>query len=172
MDFNLTSEQQQLVDMVREFARSEITKAQEGMANENAFPYDAWEKWSALSMAGMLLPEEHGGAGLDSPTYVLCLEEVAAVSQTFAILWQIHMTVTTMYADLGTPEQKARWLPDFAAGRKMPCFALTEEGAGYDAANLRTTAIKSDDGSLILNGRKVFISNVGSRLNDGASSWP
>ena len=172
MDFNLTSEQQQLVDMVREFARSEIAKAQESMANENAFPYDAWEKWSELSMAGMLLPEEHGGAGLDSLTYVLCLEEVAAVSQTFAILWQIHMIVTTMYADLGTPEQQARWLPDFAAGRKMPCFTLTEEGAGSDAANLRTTAIKSDDGSWILNGRKVFILSVGSRLSDGPSSWP
>lgn len=167
MDFTLAPEQEQLVEMVRDFARTEIARAQESMAGEKAFPYECWRKWSDLGMAGILLPEEYGGAGLDALTYVLCLEEVATVSQTFAILWQIHVVVSTMYATLGTTEQKSRWLADFAAGRKMPSFALTEDGAGSDAGGLKTTAQRRDDGSWVLNGRKVFASNVGSDLSDG-----
>lgn len=167
IDFNLTDEQMQLVGMSKQFAQTEIAAAQAAM-DDGVFPYDAWRKWSDLGMAGMHLPEAYGGSAQDILTYVLCLEEIATVSQTFAILWQIHVIVSSMYAELGTEAQKSEWLPEFAAGRKMPSFALTEEGAGSDAAAIRTKASRQPDGSWTLNGRKIFVSNVGSDLSDGA----
>lgn len=118
-------------------------------------------------MAGLLLPETYGGAGLDALTFSLCLEEVGAVSQTFGVLWQIHVVVSRMIASIADEAQKQRWLPQFAAGRWMPSLALTEEGAGSDAAAIQTRAVKQPDGSWVLSGRKIFVSNVGSDLSNG-----
>lgn len=167
MDFSLSEEQVELQRMVREFARREVAPAQELMDRDHEFPYKVWEKWSSLGMAGILIPQEYGGSGLDSLTYIIAMEEMAAVSQTFALIWQVHVMVANMYTQLGTPAQKDAWLPRFAAGEILGAFALTEPGAGSDAGGLRTRAERDARGDWILNGSKVFISNAGTRISNG-----
>ncbi|WP_323040033.1 acyl-CoA dehydrogenase family protein [Gemmobacter sp.] len=167
MDFDLTPDQQALVRMVAGFARDHVAPAQAEMERDNRFPIKAWAAWSDLGMAGAMIPEAHGGSGLDSLSYLLCVEELAATSQTFTQIWQIHSLVSLLIADLGTPEQQAALLPDLAAGRKTPAFALTEPGAGSDAAAIRTRADRQPDGGWRLNGTKTFITNTGSDISDG-----
>lgn len=167
MDFALSEEQVELRRMVREFARREVMPAQEKMDRDHDFPYETWEKWSNLGMPGILIPQEYGGSGLDSLTYILAMEEMGAVSQTFALIWQVHVMVANMYVHLGTPAQKEEWLPRFATGQNLGAFALTEAGAGSDAGGLRTRAVRDVKGNWTLNGNKIFISNAGTRISDG-----
>lgn len=167
MNFAVTPEQDQLIAMTREFARDVVAPAQERMARDDRFPYEAWRQWCDLGMAGILIPEDCGGSAQDAMTYYLCVEELATVSQVFAQIWQIHCTCSLMYVALGTDEQKQRWLPRFARGEATPAFALTEAEAGSDAGGLRTRAVQQDDGGWLLNGRKIFISNAGTDISDG-----
>jgi Acyl-CoA dehydrogenases len=167
MDFDPTPEQQSLLSMVADFARREVAPAQARMEAENLFPYETWQAWSDLGMAGAVIPEANGGGGLDTLSYLLCVEELAAVSQSFAQIWQIHSLVSLMIAELGTEAQKARWLPAYARGERTPAFALTEAGAGSDAAALRTRAVRQPDGCWRIDGEKTFITNTGSDISDG-----
>ena len=167
MDFSLTPEQLSLVDMVKTFANEEIASAQKSMDSDHEFPYEVWKKWSELGMAGIMIPAEYGGSELDALTYILCIEEVATISQTFALIWQIHVSVSNMYNNLGNKAQKETWLPLFARGEKTPSFALTEANAGSDAAGMRTRAIRDADGNWVMNGNKIFISNAGTKISDG-----
>ena len=82
MDFSLSSEQQEIQNLARDFTRAEIAPAQLKMDADHEFPYELWRKWSDLGMAGMLIPEKYGGSGIDSLTYILALEEVATESNT------------------------------------------------------------------------------------------
>ena len=167
MDFELTGEQLEIQRMVRDFARNEVAPAQEQMDRDHEFPYTVWKKWSDLGMAGILIPQEYGGSGLDSLTYILAMEEMGTVSQTFALIWQVHVMVANMYVHLGTPEQKNKWLPAFARGEKLGAFALTEPGAGSDAGGLKTRAERDARGDWVINGSKIFISNAGTHISDG-----
>lgn len=167
MDFELTQEQVELQRMVADFARKEIAPAQEKMDQDHEFPYEVWKKWSDLGMAGILIPQEYGGSGIDSLSYILAMEEVGAVSQTFALIWQVHVLVANMHAQLGTPSQRDKWLPAFAAGEKLGAIALTEPGAGSDAGGLLTRASQLPNGDWCINGNKIFISNAGTRISDG-----
>lgn len=167
MNFATTPEQDQLVAMTRDFAREAVGPAQEAMERDDRFPYEAWRQWSDLGMAGILMPEEYGGSALDAMTYYLCVEELAAVSQVFAQIWQIHCACSQMYVALGTDEQKRQWLPRFARGEVSPAFALTEAEAGSDAGGLKTRAVRQENGDWLLNGRKIFISNAGTDISDG-----
>lgn len=167
MDFEPTTEQHALLRMVADFARGELAPAQARMEAENRFPYEVWRAWCDLGMAGALIPEENDGAGLDTLTYLLCVEELAAVSQTFAQAWQIHSLVSLTIAELGTEAQRAAWLPSFARGDTTPAFALTEPGAGSDAGALRTRAVRLVGGGWRIDGEKTFITNTGSDISDG-----
>ncbi len=167
MDFSLNPEQAELKNMVREFARTEVAPVQEKMDRDHEFPYALWQKWSDLGMAGIMIPEEFGGSGLDSLTYVLAMEEMGAVSQTFALIWQVHVMVANMYVHLGTQAQKEKWLPSFASGSKLGAIALTEAGAGSDAGGMRTRATRDANDGWRLNGSKIFISNAGTEISDG-----
>jgi alkylation response protein AidB-like acyl-CoA dehydrogenase len=167
VDFALTAEQKELTGMVREFAQSEIASAQRQMDRDHEFPYEPWAKWSELGMAGIMVPEAYGGSGLDSLSYILAMEEVATVSQTFALIWQVHVLVANMYARLGTAAQKERWLPAFASGEKLGAIGLTEPGAGSDAGGMRTRAVRVSNEGWVVNGSKIFISNAGTRISDG-----
>lgn len=167
MDFSLTNEQIELREMVRDFANTEVSRAQEQMDRDHEFPYEVWKKWSDLGMAGVMIPEEYGGSGLDSLTYIIAMEEMGTVSQTFALIWQVHVLVANMYAQLGTAEQKARWLPPFARGEKLGAIGLTEPGAGSDAGGMRTRAVRDGNDGWRLTGSKIFISNAGTKISDG-----
>ena len=163
---NLAPETIELQKMVRSFAVNEISKAQEKMDETHDFPYECWQKWSDLGMAGILVPEEYGGVELDSFSYIVAMEEVARVSQTFALIWQVHVLVGNMYNILGTPDQKKTWLRKFATGEILGAFGLTEPNAGSDAGGVQTKA-KLDNGNWKINGNKVFISNAGTEISDG-----
>ena len=170
MDFELAPEQIELQRMVRDFAQAEVAPVQARMEADHEFPYELWRKWSDLGMAGIMIPPEYGGSGLDSLSYIIAMEEMGTVSQTFALIWQVHVLVANMYVQLGTPEQKERWLPPFARGDKLGAIALTEPGAGSDAGGLRTRAVRDSDGGgdgWVINGNKIFISNAGTAISDG-----
>ncbi len=167
MNFEMTSEQIELQRMVRDFALEEIVPAQEQMDQDHEFPIDLWRKWSDLGMAGIMAPQEYDGSGIDSLSYIIAMEEVATVSQTFALIWQVHVLVSNMYAGLGTAAQKERWLPVFARGEKLAAFCLTEPSAGSDAGGLRTRAVRDGNDAWMINGNKIFISNAGTPISDG-----
>jgi short/branched chain acyl-CoA dehydrogenase len=167
MNFELTQEQAELQRMVRDFAREEIAPAQQQMDIDHAFPRELWQKWSDLGMAGIMIPQEYGGSGIDSLSYVIAMEEIATVSQTFALIWQVHVLVSNMYAQLGSRAQKDRWLPIFARGEKLAAFGLTEPNAGSDAGGIRTKAVRDSNQGWTINGNKIFISNAGTEISDG-----
>ena len=166
MDFALTEEQEGVQKLVRDFAEAEIRPTQAEMDETHEFPYTLWEKWSELGMAGIMIPEEYGGTELDSLTYVLAMEEVARVSQTFALIWQVHVLVGKIYERCAHDELKSYYLPAYAKGEKLGAFALTEPGAGSDAGGIRTKAVR-DGNHWIINGTKTFISNSGTEISDG-----
>ena len=166
MNFDMTTEITEIQRTVRKFSQKEIAKAQEQMDSDHEFPYACWEEWSAMGMAGIQLPDEYGGVNQGSLAYIIAMEEVARVSQTFALIWQVHVLGGNMINRLGTKEQKDKWLPRFASGEILGAFGLTEPNAGSDAAGIRTHAERRD-GGWVINGNKIFISNAGTRISDG-----
>ena len=113
---------------------------------------------------GMPVPEEYGGAGTDTLSYAIAVEELTRIDSSVAITMAAHTSLGTMPILLfGTEEQKQQWLPDLASGRKLAAFGLTEPGAGSDAAAARTTA-ELRDGQWVVNGSKIFITNAGTDI--------
>ncbi len=166
MDFSLTSEQQEIQNLARDFTQKEVASAQLKMDESHEFPYELWQKWSDLGMAGMLIPEKYGGSGIDPLTYILALEEVATESNTFALIWQVHVLVSEMFRKFASAEQKDYWLPKYAKGEKLAAFALTEAGAGSDSYAM-TTKAELEGNQWTINGNKIFISNAGTDISDG-----
>src|SRR5947209_17563297 len=110
---------------------------------------------------GVLIPREYGGAGLDALAFAICIEELAQACASTAVIVDVHTSVGTEPILLfGDEAQKKAWLPALAAGRLLGAFALTEPAAGSDAASLQTTA-RRDGAGYVLNGTKVFITNIG-----------
>src|SRR5690349_5829730 len=113
---------------------------------------------------GMPIPEEYGGAGTDTLSYAIAVEELTRIDSSVAITMAAHTSLGTMPILLfGSEEQKQEWLPDLASGRKLAAFGLTEPGAGSDAAASRTTA-ELRDGEWVVNGSKIFITNAGTDI--------
>src|SRR4051812_20386989 len=112
-----------------------------------------------LGFLGMLIPEEYDGLGLDTPTYLVALEEIALVDASTAVLMSVHNSLPTqMILRFGTEEQKKKFLPPMARGEILGAFALSEPEAGSDAAALTTQAIRDGD-SWILNGTKSWVTS-------------
>ena len=118
---------------------------------------------------GLPIPEEYGGAGGDTVSYALAIEELTRVDSSVAITVAAHTSLGTMPILLyGSEEQKGRWLPELAAGKKLAAFGLTEPGAGSDAGNTRTTG-ELRDGSWVINGSKLYITNAGTDITWGVT---
>ena len=116
-------------------------------------------------LLGLYVPEEYGGQGLSQTGYCRVFETVAQIDATLSVVMGVHQSIGMKgIALFGTDEQKERFLPDLASGRKLAAFALTEPGAGSDAHNLETRAVLQPDGSWKLNGHKHYIGN-GSRAS-------
>ena len=112
-------------------------------------------------LLGVLIPREYGGAGLDALAFAICIEELALACASTAVIVDVHTSVGTEPILLfGDEEQKRRWLPPLARGELLGAFALTEPSSGSDAASLKATARRSN-GGYVLNGTKVFITNIG-----------
>ncbi len=165
MDLDLTPEQELIRDTVREFAREQVAPVAEELDRESRFPYELVAELAELGLMGLPIPEEYGGAGGDTVSYALAIEELTRVDSSVAITVAAHTSLGTMPIYLfGTEEQRQRWLPDLASGRRLAAFGLTEPGAGSDAGATRTTAALSD-GSWIVNGSKMFITNAGTDIS-------
>src|SRR5262245_4427557 len=118
---------------------------------------------------GLPVPEQYGGAGGDTVSYAIAIEELTRIDSSVAITVAAHTSLGTMPILLfGSDEQKERWLPDLAAGRRLAAFGLTEPDAGSDAGATRTTA-ELRDGSWIVNGSKLFITNAGTDVSWGVT---
>jgi alkylation response protein AidB-like acyl-CoA dehydrogenase len=161
MDLSLSPEQEEIRRLVRDFAAREVKPRAEAIDHNSEFPRDLVDKAAKLGLLGILVPDAYGGAGLDHVSFAIFVEEVARFCASTAVILDVHTSVGTEPIVLfGSEEQKQRWLPDLARGKKLAAFALTEPEAGSDAAHLNTTAIRRDGGYL-LNGTKIFITNAG-----------
>jgi short-chain 2-methylacyl-CoA dehydrogenase len=137
----------------------------EELDREHRFPYALVAELAELGLMGIPIAEEYGGAGGDTLSYAIAIEELTRVDSSVAITVAAHTSLGTMPIFLfGTEEQKRRWLPDLASGRKLGAFGLTEAAAGSDAGATRTSAVLRD-GHWIINGSKIFITNAGTAIS-------
>ncbi len=169
MDFDLSPEQELIRDTVRTFARERVEPVAAELDRDGRFPYELVSELAGLGLMGLPIPEEYGGAGGDILSYAIAIEEVTRIDSSLAITVAAHTSLGTMPILLyGTEEQKRRWLPDLASGRRLGAFGLTEPDAGSDAGATRTTA-ELRDGSWIVNGSKLFITNAGTDITWGVT---
>ncbi|MFP5071810.1 acyl-CoA dehydrogenase family protein [Pseudonocardia nantongensis] len=149
---------------VEEFARKEVAPVIGELYIREEFPYDIVAKMGQMGLFGLPVSEDHGGMGGDFYALCLALEELARVDSSVAITVEAGVGLGAMPIHrFGTEEQKARWLPDLAAGRALGAFGLTEPGGGSDAGATRTTA-RLENGEWVINGSKCFITNSGTDI--------
>jgi len=159
MEIELTDEQKLLRDTVRRFAEEVVGPRAKEIDESGEFPRDFFDRAGELGLAGVSVPDEHGGAGMDTVSYCLVIEEVSRLCATSGVILSVNNSlVCDPLLKFGNDEQKREFLRPLAAGEKLGCFALTEPGAGSDAAALRSTARRDGD-DYVLNGNKVFITN-------------
>jgi butyryl-CoA dehydrogenase len=159
MEIELNDEQKLLRDTVRRFAEEVVKPRAKEIDESGEFPRGFFDQAGELGLTGVAIPEEYGGAGMDIVSYALVVEEVSRVCATSGVILSVNNSlVCDPILKFGTEEQKKEFLTPLAAGKKLGCFALTEPGAGSDAASLRSTA-KKDGDDYILNGNKIFITN-------------
>jgi butyryl-CoA dehydrogenase len=159
MRIELSEEHRMLRDTVRRFAEEVVEPRAAEVDETGLFPRDIFDRAAELGLAGVTVDEEHGGAGMDSIAYCVVIEEIARVCATSAVILSVNNSlVCDPLSQFANEEQKRELLAPLAAGEKLGCFALTEPGAGSDAAALRTSARRDGD-DYVLNGNKVFITN-------------
>jgi short-chain 2-methylacyl-CoA dehydrogenase len=164
LNFDLDSEHELVRSTVRDFAQQRVAPVAEELDRESRFPYDLVGELAELGLMGMTISEQYGGAGADTVSYAIAVEELTRVDSSVAITVAAHHSLGTLpIYYFGTEEQKREWLPELASGRKLAAFGLTEPGAGSDAGATRTTA-ELRDGEWIVNGSKIFITNAGTDL--------
>ena len=151
-------------DTVRDFAVSRIEPIAAELDREHRFPYELIAELAELGLMGMTVPEEYGGAGTDTLSYALAVEELTRIDSSVAITVAAHHSLGTLpIYYFGNEEQKREWLPQLASGQKLAAFGLTEPGAGSDAGATRTTA-ELREGEWVVNGSKIFITNAGTEI--------
>jgi alkylation response protein AidB-like acyl-CoA dehydrogenase len=165
VNFDLGEEHELVRRTVRDFAEQRIAPVAEELDREERFPYDIVAELAELGLMGMPIPEEYGGAGTDTLSYAIAIEELTRVDSSVAITVAAHTSLGTMPIFLfGSEEQKREWLPQLASGQKLAAFGLTEPDAGSDAGATRTRA-ELRDGSWVVNGAKIFITNAGTDIS-------
>ena len=159
--YKLTEEQLEMQQMFRDFAEKEVAPIAIEIDEEHRFPEENVAKMQELGFFGIPFDEEYGGIGLDTLTYVLCVEELSKACASTGVIVSAH---TSLCADainkFGSEEQKEKYLVPLASGEKLGAFALTEPDAGTDASGQKTVAVKDGD-EYVLNGTKIFITNAG-----------
>jgi butyryl-CoA dehydrogenase len=159
MKTELLEEQKMLRDTVRRFAEEVVAPRAREIDESGQFPLDYFHQAAELGLGGVAVPEQYGGAGMDTLSYCLCIEEISRVCASSGVILSVNNSlVCDPLLKFGNEEQKMRFLKPLASGEKLGCFALTEPGAGSDASGLRTTARRDGD-AYVLNGNKVFITN-------------
>ncbi len=159
MDFMLDKKHEMARTLFREFAENEVKPLAQDVDETEHFPKETVEKMAKYGFLGIPVPKEYGGQGCDPLTYAMCVEELAKVCGTTAVIVSAH---TSLCIDpimtYGTEEQKLKYVTPLAKGEKLGAFGLTEPGAGTDAQGQQTKAVLAED-EWILNGSKCFITN-------------
>lgn len=159
MNFRFTETHLMIRDTARQFANDELAPTVLERDEKEEFPYDAVKKMSELGFMGMMVSEQYGGAGLDTISYVLALEEIGKVDASACVIMSVNNSLVCWGLEsFGTEEQKQKYLVDLASGKKLGAFALSEPEAGSDATNQRTTATRDGD-EYVINGTKNFITS-------------
>ncbi len=158
MAFEITSEQEMIRLMARDFARKELEPMAAAWEHQGIFPMDAIKKMGELGLLGMMVPPELGGSGAGAVAYSLALQEIAYACASSAVTMSVANLSTEPLLKFGSPEQKEKWLVGLAEGALLGAFALTEPGAGSDPGSMATTAVLRKD-KYIINGTKVFITH-------------
>jgi short-chain 2-methylacyl-CoA dehydrogenase len=164
VNFDLTEEHELVRRTVRDFAEQRVAPVAEELDREGRFPYDLVAELAELGLMGMTIDEDFGGAGADTVSYAIAIEELTRIDSSVAITVAAHHSLGTLpIYYYGSDEQKHEWLPDLASGRRLAAFGLTEPGAGSDAGATRTHA-ELRDGQWVINGAKIFITNAGTDI--------
>lgn len=160
MNFELTKEQQMIKEMVREFAEKEIAPNAAKWDKEAYFPVEVFKKMGELGLLGIPFPEEYGGAGGDTISYAIAVEEIGRACGGTGLSYAaaVSLGASPIYY-FGTEEQKQKWLVPMAKGETLGAFGLTEPNAGSDAGGTRTTAVLDGD-EYVINGEKCWITNA------------
>jgi short/branched chain acyl-CoA dehydrogenase len=165
VNYELSDEQEQIRSTVREFAEGRVAPVAEELDRESRFPYELVRELAELGLMGLPIPEEYGGAGGDTVSYAIAVEELTRVDSSVAITVAAHTSLGTMPIYLfGNAEQKREWLPRLASGEILGAFGLTEPDAGSDAGAVRTRA-ELRDGQWTIDGSKIFITNAGTDIS-------
>ncbi|MBI4424160.1 MAG: acyl-CoA dehydrogenase family protein, partial [Elusimicrobia bacterium] len=161
MDFELTDEQKLARETAREFAEKRLKPAALKLDEDEAIPRELYAEAAALGFFGILLPEEHGGMGLDHVAYALIMEELSRACAAFQVCLTVHNSlVSNAIHRFADDAQKARWLPKLAKGEWIGAYSLSEPGAGSDAGSLRCAA-RLEGREYRLDGAKAWVSNAG-----------
>ena len=159
MDFGLSKKHEMAISLFKEFAENEVKPLAQEVDETEKFPTGTVEKMAKYGFLGIPVPKELGGQGCDILTYAMCVEELSKVCGTTGVIVSAH---TSLCVDpiltFGTPEQKEKYVPDLASGKKLGAFGLTEPMAGTDAQGQQTKAVLDGD-EWVLNGSKCFITN-------------
>ncbi len=159
MDFTLSKKHEMARQLFKDFAENEVKPLAQEVDETEVFPRATVEKMAKYGFLGIPVPKEYGGQGCDILTYAMCVEELSKVCGTTGVIVSAH---TSLCIDpiltYGTEEQKQKYIPDLASGKKLGAFGLTEPGAGTDAQGQQTKAVLDGD-EWVLNGSKCFITN-------------
>ena len=173
MDFHLTKEQLLVRKMYREFAENEVKPLAAEIDEEERFPMETVEKMAKLGMMGIYFPKQYGGAGGDVLSYAMCVEELAKVCGTTAVIVSAHTSLCAApIFENGTEEQKMKYLPDLCSGKKIGAFGLTEPGAGTDAQGQQTTAVLDESGENYILWRATTTSSTVPSASSPTVMWP
>lgn len=156
-----TEEQRMLRDMVREFSTNELEPVAAEIDESCEFPLENLRKMGDLGLLGIIFPEEYGGAGMDTVSFALAIEEVAKACGSTCLTMAAHTSLCSwpIFA-FGTEAQKRKYLPPLAQGKSLGSFCLTEPGSGSDAGAAKTTAVRDGD-AYVINGSKMYVTNGG-----------
>jgi len=157
MILELNEDQKMIQDMARDFGKEHISPHALEWDQKHEFPQSAIEAMGELGLLGMTIPEEYGGAGVDTVAYVAAVEEIAKACSSVAVTMTVNHLVCEIFNLYGSEEQKKQYLPVLCS-KGLGSFCLTEPMAGSDAQNQKTTA-KRDGDHYVLNGKKIYITN-------------
>ncbi len=159
MNFDLNETQKMIRDTARQFAQDELASTADSRDENEEFPRVAVKKLGELGFMGIMVSEEYGGAGLDTVSYSLAVEQISRVDASCGVIMSVNNSLVCFgIEEFGTEEQKRKYLTPLATGAKLGAFALSEPEAGSDATNQRTRAVRDGD-FYVLNGIKNWITN-------------
>jgi alkylation response protein AidB-like acyl-CoA dehydrogenase len=160
MHFDLTEEQRMLKSMIRSFADEVVAPGADERDRTKAFPVEIFRQLAELNLLGLPFPEEYGGAGADTVSFAIVVEELSRACGSTGISYSAHISLGgAPLALFGTEAQKAKYLTKICSGESLGAFGLTESNAGSDAGGTKTTAVR-DGGEWLINGSKCFITNA------------